>query len=134
MLLTADFASEIWSSLRFFFDYARGKPNTHTLRNPALPDSSTRTRPTFGDAFGLYKGGNDIRRVASSESESHLPVIQDVEAAGYGGSRVEAIAHHGYDKSLGEAIPMHAVDGHLNAEDLAYSVPPRQVQNDKSHT
>jgi hypothetical protein len=124
--LPADFAVEIWSSLHFFVDYARGKPNTHTSRPAALANGSTDGRPTFGDAFGIYSGGAAIRRVVTSDS--HLPVIQDDEDGVYGD-----VGHHGYGKTSAEAIPMHAMDDPLNADDLAYSVPPRQVQYDRNN-
>ncbi|KAF8484305.1 DUF300-domain-containing protein [Gautieria morchelliformis] len=78
----SDFAVEIWSSLRFFVDYAMGKPNTHTPRPAALANRSPSRRPTFGDAFGIYSEGAPIRRVVTSDS--HLPVIQDGEDGVYG--------------------------------------------------
>jgi hypothetical protein len=44
----SDFAYEIWTSFRFFFDYMRGKPHT---RSPKDHPGGT----SFGDAFRLEK-------------------------------------------------------------------------------
>ncbi|KAI0031306.1 DUF300-domain-containing protein [Vararia minispora EC-137] len=48
----SDFALEIFGSLRFFVDYARGKPNTHGV--PTAPDFTYGApKVTFGQAFGV---------------------------------------------------------------------------------
>ena len=53
----------MWSSLRFFVDYARGVPYTH---------SNTRARPSFAHAFGLRRGAS---------SDSRRPLFRDREDA-----------------------------------------------------
>lgn len=139
----ADFAVEIWSSLRFFYDYARGKPNTHTPRPSASTTSAThphpRRRPTFEDAFGIYTGGVPVRRTLGSDS--HLPAIQDGDeegirgGEGHGGDAGSA-SIYGYDQASPlEAIPMHSLDDRLNVEELAYrTTPPGQVQYQRVQT
>ncbi|KAF5365855.1 hypothetical protein D9757_013979 [Collybiopsis confluens] len=64
----SDFALEIWGSLRFFIDYMRGAPETH---------SSETMKPNFAQAFGLSSGrsgyikqGYDIRNRTKSVKRS----------------------------------------------------------------
>ncbi|KAF5345730.1 hypothetical protein D9757_013300 [Collybiopsis confluens] len=64
----SDFALEIWGSLRFFIDYMRGAPETH---------SSETMKPNFAQAFGLSSGrsgyikqGYDIRNRTSKHDPS----------------------------------------------------------------
>ena len=54
-LRTADFAREIWGSLRFFVDYWRGKKYAHGVPPQALEDleDEPRGQATFGEAFGV---------------------------------------------------------------------------------
>ena len=55
-LHTADFAIEIAGSLKFFIDYARGKPGTHGPRVQITDSQTGKTYPKmdFGEAFGVY--------------------------------------------------------------------------------
>lgn len=52
---TADFAHEIAGSLRFFVDYARGKPGTHGPRVDVTDSATGKThaKMDFGEAFGV---------------------------------------------------------------------------------
>lgn len=117
----SDFVAEIWLSLRFFIDYARGKPNTHTSRPVAPTASGNPRRANFDSAFGLNKNstaGPGLRRVGTSES--HLPVLQ---GEGEGGGGV-----YGYDYASSEAIPMHSVEPPLNVGYSAAPSHPAQAQ------
>lgn len=51
---TADFAHEIAGSIKFFIDYARGKPGTHGPRIPVTDEMGKQTKMDFGQAFGLH--------------------------------------------------------------------------------
>jgi hypothetical protein len=51
--LTGDFAIEIFGSLKFFVDYARGRPNTHSHDHHVSTDIGGRSKMTFGQAFGV---------------------------------------------------------------------------------
>jgi hypothetical protein len=119
---TADFFTEIWSSLRFFVDYALNKPNTHSAKHTddlhRLPHG---TRPTFAGAFGLDDEAR-IRRIAPIDSS--VPVVYEQ----LGGSG-ENVHDHGYDPGT---IPMHPVAHHddLNSDELDYRASPRQVRYD----
>ena len=55
-MFLADFVEEIWGSLKFFIDYARGKPGTHTPK---------KDKSTFGQAFQV-EGYSDYPRTVSS--------------------------------------------------------------------
>ncbi|KAJ3507569.1 hypothetical protein NLJ89_g6223 [Agrocybe chaxingu] len=48
-----DFALEIVTSFRFFFDYVRGKPSAHGHGHRVPNDLSGHTKMDFGEAFGL---------------------------------------------------------------------------------
>ncbi|KAL4248976.1 Organic solute transporter Ostalpha-domain-containing protein [Abortiporus biennis] len=49
-----DFLIEIYGSLKFFVDYARGKPNTHGPRLTVTDmDGKVYTKMDFGEAFGV---------------------------------------------------------------------------------
>ncbi len=52
----ADFAREIWGSLKFFINHARGKPDPPASRLPMTTelDGKQRPRMDFGQAFGVY--------------------------------------------------------------------------------
>ncbi|KAI0656125.1 DUF300-domain-containing protein [Cubamyces menziesii] len=52
----SDFAIEIAGSLKFFIDYARGKPGTHGPRVQITDSQTGKTYPKmdFGEAFGVY--------------------------------------------------------------------------------
>ena len=76
---------EIFGSLKFFVDYTRGKPSTHSGRRPdAAIVNNYNKRMDFGQAFGVdgskYPGdmvstGGDpsaIRPRASYDEEIHL--------------------------------------------------------------
>jgi hypothetical protein len=52
-MLPGDFAAEIWGSLRFFWDYALGKPHTRGVLHQDAPD--------FGEAFGVRNDGGTLR-------------------------------------------------------------------------
>ncbi|KAI0326498.1 DUF300-domain-containing protein [Cubamyces sp. BRFM 1775] len=57
----SDFAIEIAGSLKFFIDYARGRPGTHGPR-VQITDSQTGktyTKMDFGEAFGVYPRAYD---------------------------------------------------------------------------
>ncbi|TFK87895.1 DUF300-domain-containing protein [Polyporus arcularius HHB13444] len=50
----SDFAHEIAGSIKFFIDYARGKPGTHGPRIPVTDEMGKATKMDFGQAFGLH--------------------------------------------------------------------------------
>lgn len=56
----SDFAREIWSSLSFFFDYIRGKPETHS-------HGGNKEQASFASAFGLEDSRG--RRLVKSRSK-----------------------------------------------------------------
>ncbi|RPD55176.1 DUF300-domain-containing protein [Lentinus tigrinus ALCF2SS1-7] len=73
----ADFAHEIAGSIKFFVDYARGKPGTHGPRIGVTDETGKQTKMDFGQAFGLsprtntaYSSG--INGYASSSSEMQM--------------------------------------------------------------
>ena len=87
---TADFAHEIGGSLRFFVDYARGKPGTHGPRvapvgagDPLGHAPRARAKMDFGEAFGLSP-----RPYARPPPGMRMSVRG--AAAGYGGSGGES--------------------------------------------
>ena len=55
----ADFAHEIWGSLKFFIDYMRRKPGTHGAR-VVVTDANGRaiTKKTYGEAFGFERSAS----------------------------------------------------------------------------
>ncbi|KAF8574754.1 DUF300-domain-containing protein [Ramaria rubella] len=131
----SDFASEIWSSLRFFIAYALRRPNTHTPK-PGLSSSSTTTsqRANFDEAFGLWTPSSrvgDIHRpiVHDPEEVQGLRMYGDVtQQGGVSGKNDWQSGGGDYGYGAGAAIPMHALpDDHVNDEDLEYSAQPRQV-------
>ena len=76
---------EIFGSLKFFFDFARGKPSTHSGRRPdAAIVNNYNKRMDFGQAFGIdgsrYPADvastshdpSDLRPRASYDEEIHL--------------------------------------------------------------
>jgi len=79
-----DFLVEIFGSLKFFADYARGKPSTHSGRRPdAEIVNNYNKRMDFGQAFGVdgskfpvdmvNRGDpSSIRPLASCDEEIHL--------------------------------------------------------------
>ncbi|KZT29990.1 DUF300-domain-containing protein, partial [Neolentinus lepideus HHB14362 ss-1] len=46
----SDFVTEIFGSLKFYIDYALGKPGTHGVRQT---DAQGNPKPSFGEAFGF---------------------------------------------------------------------------------
>lgn len=77
---------EIFGSLKFFVDYARGKPSTHSGRRPdAAIVNNYNKRMDFGQAFGIdgskypadmvstsYDDPSAVRPLASYDEEIHL--------------------------------------------------------------
>ncbi|CAE6406203.1 unnamed protein product [Rhizoctonia solani] len=49
----SDFVAEIWGSLKFFYDYAVGKPHTRGIIKHETPD--------FGEAFGVHNASGNLR-------------------------------------------------------------------------
>jgi hypothetical protein len=88
----ADFAIEIFGSFKFFFDYARGKPNTHGPRIPVNTAQGPR-KMNFAEAFGVegtyadaQKG--DIGRgnggARNSRSRAQTSFDEEIRLAPYG--------------------------------------------------
>jgi hypothetical protein len=70
----SDFVVEILGSLKFFIDYARGKPNTHSTR---IAKGSDGRKLDFGEAFGVEgseRGPAAMRRnnAAGVEDEENV--------------------------------------------------------------
>ncbi|KAF8879061.1 organic solute transporter Ostalpha-domain-containing protein [Infundibulicybe gibba] len=76
MAPTTDFALEIYYSLRFFIDYARGKPSAHGHGHRVQTDIHGTSRMDFGEAFGQPNSSESAdrnRRVRTSYEENiHL--------------------------------------------------------------
>jgi hypothetical protein len=69
--LPADFVLEIFGSLRFFFDYIRGKPSTHSsaMKQDGQPTMN------FGQAFGVGPAyGNKLPLDIANSSTTQLSV------------------------------------------------------------
>lgn len=60
----SDFAREIWSSLSFFFDYFRGKPEAHS---GSIKKKKQQGRVSFGSAFNLE--GSSRGKIVKSRSK-----------------------------------------------------------------
>lgn len=72
-IFAVDFLVEIFGSLKFFFDYARGKPSTHTGRRPdAAIVNSYNKRMDFGQAFGVDGSKYPADLVSTSRDPSAL--------------------------------------------------------------
>ncbi|RDB24596.1 hypothetical protein Hypma_008230 [Hypsizygus marmoreus] len=63
----SDFAYEILGSLRFFVEYARGKPQTHGHGHRVAVDLHGHTKMDFGEAFGVSTS-RDAAYVVTPES------------------------------------------------------------------
>ncbi|KAF8523464.1 DUF300-domain-containing protein [Hysterangium stoloniferum] len=115
-----DFIKEIWGSVRFFIDYARGKPNTHSVKPlNDLDRPMPSRRPTFAGAFGL-DDETQIRRIQSNDSSAS--VYQRVGGGGSGSGGHD----HGYDPG---SIAMYPVDHGLKVDELDYSAAARPMQH-----
>jgi hypothetical protein len=64
-MFTADFFQEIVLSLKFFVDYIRRKPYTHSSYK--INDSFGNPKTDFGEAFGIHEGS---RMLSSDEGIS----------------------------------------------------------------
>ncbi|GJJ14453.1 hypothetical protein Clacol_008717 [Clathrus columnatus] len=87
---TTDFGYEIIASLRFFVDYARNKPGTHTQKT--TQNVGPNDRPDFGQAFGFHPA-------KAKASQRHLydnDGLGSSDALGYGYASDEAIAMSGH--------------------------------------
>ena len=83
----SDFAYEIWTSWRFFFDYTRGKPQTRSLKDH--PGGTS-----FGDAFRLesYKNRSAFGWVSSGRKYQHdRQGVNEMQTIKDDSSEVEAL-------------------------------------------
>ena len=125
---TADFAHEIGGSLRFFIDYARGKPGTHGPRVPSLEarngqKAGTHTKMNFGEAFGLAP--RPYARAATGMSAS--AASYDDSGSGHGPSR------RGTGQgNAGESVSLGAVRARGESLDERERLAPYQYEDDMS--
>lgn len=83
----SDFAYEIWTSWRFFFNYLRGKPQTRSLKDH--PGGTS-----FGDAFRLesYKNRSTYGWVSSGRKYQHdRQGVNEMQTIKDDSSEVEAL-------------------------------------------
>ena len=87
----ADFAIEIWGSLKFFVNYARGKPDTRGSRLPTITEvnGKQRRKLDFGQAFGVYPA----HPVARGSSTGFSPYGGSQDELGMGGRGGESRMH-----------------------------------------
>jgi hypothetical protein len=50
----ADFALEIWGTVKFYIDYAQNKPGTRAVGAHLASASGPKRKADFGEAFGVY--------------------------------------------------------------------------------
>ncbi|CAE6527879.1 unnamed protein product, partial [Rhizoctonia solani] len=60
-----DFVAEIWGSLKFFYDYAVGKPHTRGVLKHETAD--------FGEAFGVHNSSGNLRTRGGSVANAADP-------------------------------------------------------------
>lgn len=124
----ADFAHEIAGSLRFFVDYARGKPGTHGPRVPSLEARNgqkpgTHMKMNFGEAFGLAP--RPYARAATGMSAS--AASYEDSGSGHGPSR------RGTGQgNAGESVSLGAVRARGESLDERERLAPYQYEDDMS--
>ncbi|KAI5121000.1 hypothetical protein M0805_000461 [Coniferiporia weirii] len=63
----SDFAREIMSSIRFFIDYLRGKPGTHTPKSREIGAGGKRTT-NFAQTFGAQESSSSVQGMSSGSN------------------------------------------------------------------
>lgn len=81
--LTGDFAIEIFGSLKFFVNYALGRPNTHSdSHRVPITDIDDRSKMTFGQAFGISSATAHARSL-SFERERQAIESENIQLTPY---------------------------------------------------
>ena len=123
----ADFAIEIWGSLKFFWDYYTGKPQTHGPRTTIYDaDGKARPKMNYAEAFGFDNGNITHRAQVRNNNISNSGSGYD----GYNG-RSESNGTRqrpSYDENIRLAPYTYGANQQPSAENLARQQHPNAQQ------
>ncbi|KIM43917.1 hypothetical protein M413DRAFT_442985 [Hebeloma cylindrosporum] len=78
----SDFAIEIVGSLKFFVDYARGRPNAHGHGHRVPTDITDQPKKSFGEAFGVSSATAHVPSL-SLEHERQVTESENIQLTPY---------------------------------------------------
>ena len=89
----ADFAREMWGSIKFFVDYTRGKPGTHGARVTITDmNGNTVAKKTYGEAFGFERSASGVSTLSSDAGGYRVRGGGGGGAGSGGGGRGESMS------------------------------------------